>query len=148
MRLTRSLIAFLIDATTTFFIFQIVALILAYFYFLAFFPSFFVIWLLYYLSCFILKGTTLGLSFFNSYLKDMGNRRNYIPRVVLREVFTSFPAVMLWIFSWESVALLQIALITAVCLTFTIWRKRLFKLKIVQDKKLDSTSALQCGQPA
>lgn len=146
MRLTRSLIAFLIDATTTFFIFQIVALILAYFYFLAFFPSFFVIWLLYYLSCFILKGTTLGLSFFNSYLKDMGNRRNYIPRVVLREVFTSFPAVMLWIFSWESVALLQIALITAVCLTFTIWRKRLFKLKVVQDKKLDSTSALQCGQ--
>lgn len=138
--------AFLIDATAAFFIFQVVALILAYFYFLPFFPSFFVIWLLYYCCCFTLKQTTLGLSFFNFYLKDNGSKRSYIIRVICRECLTSFPAIMLWLFSWNSTVLLRIALIAMACLALTILRKRLFKLKIVQEQKADSTSMLNNSQ--
>ncbi len=140
MKPTKSFIAFLIDATASFFIFQIVALGLAYFCFLPFFPSFYAIWLLYYLCCFIFNGTTLGLSFFNSYLEDTGNKRSYVLRVILRECFTSFPAVVLWLFSWNSIVLLGIALIAVACLALTIWRKRLFKLKAVHKEKLCSTS--------
>lgn len=132
MKAAKSITAFLIDANAAFFIFQIIALISAYFYFLPFFPAFFVTWLLYYCCCFILKGTTLGLSFFNSYLKDEGKRRSYVPRVVVREALTSFPAVVLWLFLWESTVLLHVALIAALCLALTIWRKRLFKLKATQ----------------
>lgn len=141
MKPIKSLSIFLIDATASFFIFQIVALGLAYFCFLPFFPSFFVIWLLYYLCCYIWKGTTLGLSFFNSYLEDTGNRRSYIIRVILRECFTSFPAVVLWLFAGSSIIILKIALIAVVCLALTIWRKRLFKMQIVHKEQPCSTTA-------
>lgn len=87
MKPAKALVAFLIDATASFFIFQIVALAVTYFCFLPFFPSFFVTWLLYYCCSFLLKGTTIGLSFFNSGLKDGGNKSTYILRVVLRECF-------------------------------------------------------------
>lgn len=146
MKPTKSLTAFLIDATASFFIFQIVALGLAYFCFLPFFPSFFVIWLLYYLCCYTLNGTTLGLSFFNSYLEDIGNKRSYIIRVILRECFTSFPAVVLWLFAGDSIVLLKIALIAVVCLALTIWRKRLFKMKTVHKEQHCSTSTSNCCQ--
>lgn len=146
MKPTKSLTAFLIDATASFFIFQIVALGLAYFCFLPFFPSFFVIWLLYYLCCYIVNGTTLGLSFFNSYLEDIGNKRSYIIRVILRECFTSFPAVVLWLFAGDSIVLLKIALIAVVCLALAIWRKRLFKMKTVHKEQLCSTSTSNCCQ--
>lgn len=146
MKPTKSFTAFLIDVTASFFIFQIVALGLAYFCFLPFFPSFFVIWLLYYLCCYILNGTTLGLSFFNSYLEDTGNRRSYIVRVILRECFTSFPAVVLWLFAGDSIVLLKIALIVVVCLALTIWRKRLFKMKTVHKEQLCSISTSNCCQ--
>lgn len=137
MKPTKSLIAFLIDATAAFFIFQITAVVLVYFCFLPFFPSFFVIWLLYYCGCFLLKRTTLGLSFFNSYLKNGGANHSCIFRLVLRECFTSFPAVMLWLFSWDSIVLLRIGLLATVCLLLTIWRKRLFRLYTVQGERLD-----------
>ena len=133
MKPCKSFVAFLIDATASFFIFQIAALVLSYFCFLPFFPSFFATWLLYYCGSLLLKGTTLGSSFFNSCLKDDGNKHTYIIRVVLRECFTSFPAVVLWIFSWNTIALLPILFIAIVCLALTIWRKRLFKLKMVQN---------------
>ena len=135
----KSLIAFLIDATSAFFIFQIVAVALVYFYFLPFFPSFFIIWTLYYCGCFLSKRTTLGLSFFNLYLKDGGAKQSYILRLVLRECFTSFPAVILWLFSWNSIVVLRIAFLAKVCLILTIWRKRLFRLKTAQEEKTDST---------
>ena len=138
--------AFLIDATAAFFIFQIVAVVLAYFCFLPFFPSYFVIWLLYYCGCFLSKRTTLGLSFFNSYLKDGGAKQSYVFRLVLRECFTSFPAVVLWLFSWNSIVALQIALLATVCLILTIWRKRLFRLKTVQEEKTNSNPAFISNQ--
>lgn len=146
MKQIKLFMAFLIDATAAFFIFQVVALILAYFYFLPFFPSFFVIWLLYYCCCFTLKQSTLGLSFFNFYLKDNGSKRSHIIRVICRECLTSFPAIMLWLFSWNSTVLLRIALIAMAWLALTILRKRLFKLKIVQEQKEDSTSMLNNSQ--
>ncbi|MBD5355403.1 MAG: hypothetical protein HDR88_00095 [Bacteroides sp.] len=142
----KSLMAFLIDATAAFFIFQIVAVVLAYFCFLPFFPSYFVIWLLYYCGCFLSKRTTLGLSFFNSYLKDGGAKQSYVFRLVLRECFTSFPAVVLWLFSWNSIVALQIALLATVCLILTIWRKRLFRLKTVQEEKTNSNPAFISNQ--
>ena len=140
MKPRKSFVAFLIDATASFFIFQIAALVLSYFCFLPFFPSFFVTWLLYYCGSLLLKGTTLGSSFFNSYLKDDGNKHTYIIRVVLRECFTSFPAVVLLIFSWNTIALLPILFIAIVCLTLTIWRKRIFKLKMVQNVQIGDSS--------
>lgn len=140
MKPRKSFVAFLIDATASFFIFQIAALVLSYFCFLPFFPSFFVTWLLYYCGSLLLKGTTLGSSFFNSYLKDDGNKHTYILRVVLRECFTSFPAVVLLIFSWNTIALLPILFIAIVCLTLTIWRKRIFELKMVQNVQTGDSS--------
>lgn len=142
MKPRKSFVAFLIDATASFFIFQIAALVLSYFCFLPFFPSFFATWLLYYCGSLLLKGTTLGSSFFNSYLKDDGNKHTYIYilRVVLRECFTSFPAVVLWIFSWNTIALLPILFIAIVCLALTIWRKRIFKLKMVQNVQTGDSS--------
>lgn len=131
MKRTQSFIAFLIDATAAFFIYQIVALALAYFYFLPLFPSFFVVWLLYYLCSFLFQTTTLGLSFFNGCLKDNGNPRSHILRVILREGFTSFPAVVLWLFAWSSIVPLLTALMGVICVTFTIWRKKLFKFTTV-----------------
>ena len=146
MKPVKLFIAFLIDATAAFFLFQVIALILAYFYFLPFFPSFFVIWLLYYCCCFTLKRTTFGLSFYNFNLKDNGTKRSYIIRVICRECLTSFPAIMLWLFSWNSTVLLRIALIATACLALAIFRKRLFKLRIVQEPEADSTSTLNNSQ--
>lgn len=146
MKPAKSLVAFLIDATASFFIFQIVALAVTYFCFLPFFPSFFVTWLLYYCCSFLLKGTTIGLSFFNSGLKDDGNKSTYILRVVLRECFTSFPAVVLWIFSWNAIVLLRTSILAIACLAFMIWRKRLFKLKVVQKVQTCESTTLVSGQ--
>lgn len=130
MKLGKSFISFLIDATSSFFIYQVVALILAYFYFLPFFPAFFVIWLLYYCFCFLSRGTTIGLAFVNAHLYDNGNPRTYIFRVILRESFTSFPAVVLWLFIWNSIAIVRIGLAAIVCLCLTICRNKLFKLQV------------------
>lgn len=142
MRRARSFIAFLIDATAAFFVYQTVALVVAYFFFMPFFPGFFAIWLLYYLCCFILKGTTLGLAFFNSCLEDKGKRPTYILRVIFREGLTSFPAVVLWLFLGDSIVLLRIALVAIDCLVLTICRKRLFRLQVVQKVDSVSTGAL------
>lgn len=142
MRRARSFMAFLIDATAAFFVYQTVALIAAYFFFMPFFPGFFTVWLLYYLGCFILKGTTLGLAFFDFCLEDKGKRQTYILRIILREGMTSFPAVVLWLFLGDSIVLLRIALVAIVCLALTIWRKRLFKLKVIRKEAVASNGSL------
>lgn len=89
------LLVFLIDATGSFFIYLIVAFIISYTKFLPFFRGFFFIWVIYYIVCYLIWRRTLGQTITNHSISDSGGSRSYAIRIILREVLTSVPGVVI-----------------------------------------------------
>lgn len=97
----QRLLAFLIDAHAIVFLHQIVAFLLSPFYFLPLFPGLWFVWIMYYVASYTTVGKTLGESFFSAKIvADKGRGPIWI-RILLRETFTSFPALIAWSLSWN-----------------------------------------------
>lgn len=138
--------AFLIDCTVAVFIFNIVAWVISYFYFVPFLPGFFIIWLLYYVISFCICGQTFGLAFFNGRMVSSAGGSPSWLRILFREGFTSFPAVVLWlacfsnfspIYIWELDKLylkfFKLLFLIVICILATR-KQRVFKILIIKDE--------------
>ena len=77
----KRLIIFLIDATVSVFIFQIVALLISYFYFLPPFPGICIVWILYYIIAYWKYRKTLGQAFFNAGITTKDNKQPLVLRI-------------------------------------------------------------------
>lgn len=125
-------LVFLIDATTAFFLYHIAAWIISYFYFFPFFHGLLLIWVLYYIVGYWACGQTLGLAFFHARLADGGGRCPLGMRIVLREAFTSLPAIVLWTVGWHYLFIPLSLLICLLCCALAVFRKKVFKISFVR----------------
>lgn len=107
MNYIKRLLGFLVDTTVCFFIYLIVAFIMSYFVFLPFFRGFFLIWVIYYVICYLKWKRTLGQTIINYGVSDNGGNKSYPVRIVLKEGFTSIPAVILLIFGWQHLSIIR-----------------------------------------
>ena len=136
MKYIKRLLGFLIDATACFFIYLIVAFIMSYFVFLPFFRSFFLIWVIYYIICYLKWKRTLGQAIINYGIYDNGGKKSYPVRIVLKEGLTSIPAVILLIFGWQDLSIVRTLLMIIICLVLVIFRRKLFKISMVRKENL------------
>lgn len=126
----QSFIAFLVDATVAVLLFQVVALLISYFYFLPAFPGIYIVWLLYYIIAYWKYGQTLGQAFFRAGITVEDRRLSPVVRIVLRESLTSFPAIVLWIGGWDRFILSRSFFLLLGCLVLTCFRKKMFGICI------------------
>lgn len=135
---------FLIDGTTAFFLFHIVAWLISYVCFIPFFPGFFFIWLVYDIIGYWRYRQTLGMAFFHAVMADAGGRLPFELRMVFRETFTSFPAIILWTLGWNYLYIPRFLLFCLLCGILALFRKRIFKISLIRK----DMSTLRQGRPS
>lgn len=130
LNIFQHFVIFLIDATVAVFIFQIVALLMSYFYFLPSFPGICIVWILYYIIAYWKYRRTLGQAFFNVGITTKDNKLPLVLRIIFREAFTSFPAIMLWIFGPDQLIVFRFFFVLSGCLLLLRFRKKIFGISV------------------
>ena len=138
----KRLIIFLIDATVSVFIFQIVALLISYFYFLPPFPGICIVWILYYIIAYWKYRRTLGQAFFNAGITTKDNKQPLVLRIIFREAFTSFPAIMLWILGWNQLIASRVFFVLLICLLLLRFRRKIFGISVQDNKTLSERKCI------
>lgn len=149
-----------IDFTSVFFLFHIIRFFVSYFCFIPFLPDFLIFWLLYNIVSFEVWQQTLGSSFFNAKLVDQSHGSSFRIRIILRELFTSLPGILLILFYFIhflplflrglSIDMLETRVILSGVLTIivilsliTVFRVRILKVKMTKDTITERTNSLK-----
>lgn len=132
LNIPSKLLTVLIDATIAFFLFQIVAGLVAYFYYVPPFNGFLVTWVVYYIFSYLIWHRTLGQYFFNAGIIDNGPKKLFVVRIILRELTSSLPAITLLLFGWNYLSPIRFLTLFLICVIFAIFRKRIFKITITK----------------
>ena len=138
--LLQRLGAFLIDVHVIVFLSQIVALLLSPFYFLPLFPGIWFVWIIYYVVSYATVRKTLGESFFKAKI-TAGN--GWVPvwiKIILREVFTSFPALIAWTLCWYRLNPIRSIAIFVVLLLVICLRRKMFGISLVKCEQETTTT--------
>ncbi|MBE6255524.1 MAG: RDD family protein [Prevotella sp.] len=128
----QRLAAFLIDSFTVIFLLQMVAFLLSPFYFIPFFPGLWFVWTVYYIVSYCTFGKTLGESFFNAQIVA---NKGFVPvwiKIILREAFTSFPALIAWTLCWNQFVAKRSIAIFVVLLLLICLRRKMFGISLVK----------------
>ena len=124
--------AFVIDVHTIIFLFQIVAFLISPFYFLPLFPGIWLVWIMYYVVSYTTVRKTLGESFFNA---QVVANKGFVPvwiKILLREAFTSFPALIAWTLCWNRLVPMRSIAIFVVLLLMICLRRKMFGISLVK----------------
>lgn len=132
LNIFQKFVVFLIDASTAFFIFQVVALILSPIYFLPFLPGYWAVWMFYYVVSYCFFRRTLGQSFFNAGIAVKDNKIPLVARIVLREILTSFPAIIFWTTFMKPIVIMLSLILLLLCIIILIFRNKLFGIRVVR----------------
>ena len=130
--LFQRLAAFLIDAHAIVFLFQIVAFLLSPFCFLPLFPDIWFVWVLYYIVSYCAFGRTLGESFFRAHIAADKGRVPLWIKIILRETFTSFPALIAWTLCWHQLVPKRSIAIFVVLFLMICLRRKMFGISLVK----------------
>ena len=123
-------IIFLIDTTVAIFVFQIVALLISYFYFLPPFPGICIVWILYYIITYWKYRRTLGQAFFNTGITVEDKKLPLVFRIIFRETFTSFPAIVLWVFGWNQLIIFRTFVLLWGYFILLLFRRKIFGITV------------------
>ena len=133
--LFQRLFAFLIDAHTIVFLFQIVAFLISPFYFLPLFPGLWFVWILYYTVSYCTFRKTLGESLFNA---EIVAEKGIVPvwiKILLRESFTSFPALIAWTLCWNRLMPIRSIAIFLALLILILLRRKIFGISLLRSEQ-------------
>ena len=133
--LLQRLFAFLIDAHTIVFLFQIVAFLISPFYFLPLFPGLWFVWILYYTVSYCTFRKTLGESLFNA---EIVAEKGIVPdwiKILLREAFTSFPALIAWTLCWNRLMPIRSIAIFLALLILILLRRKIFGISLLRSEQ-------------
>ena len=139
--------ASLVDFTVIFSLYTIIRFAISFLIFLPFLMGLFCSILLYYLLCYSVWKTTLGVSFFEGTLVRSDEKKVRWLTVMIRELFTSIPAYlllgywMIYLYGYyinlpkpaglsNSGYIFLFNLLPFIMLVLTIWQKRIFRLKL------------------
>ena len=138
LNIFQRFIIFLIDTTVVVFVFQIAALLISYFYFLPPFPGICIVWILYYIIAYWKYRRTLGQAFFNAGITAKDKKRPIVLRIILREIFTSFPAIVLWVLCWNQLIIFRTLFVLLGCFLLLLLRRRIFGITVQSNETLSS----------
>lgn len=136
LNIFQRFIIFLIDATVAVFVFQIAALLISYFYFLPPFPGIYIVWILYYIIAYWKYKRTLGQAFFNAGITVKDKKLPSVFRIVFREVFTSFPAIVVWILGWNQLIVSRAFFVLLGYLLLLRFRRKTFGISVQGNETL------------
>lgn len=128
--LFQRFVAFLIDATVALFIFQVVALICTYFYFIPIFPGLWVVWIAYYIVVHTIFGKTLGEAVLGLGIATKNSGTISVIQIFLREALVSIPAIIFWLTCWHRIDILRTILILLLAIILLCLKKKLFGVRI------------------
>lgn len=135
----------LIDFTSVFFLFHMVRFSVSYFCFIPFLPGFLILWFLYNIVSLGMWKRTLGDSFFGAALVNQGSKNSFYSRMIIKELFTSLPGVLLIAFYYirylpanlKEVPIIRMVwgmiIILVILSIITLYRKRLFKIRMSKE---------------
>lgn len=132
LNIFQKFVVFLIDASTAFFLFQVVALILSPIYFLPFLPGYWAVWVFYYVVSYCLFRKTLGQSFFNAGIAVKDNKIPLVAGILLREILTSFPAIIFWTTFMKPIVIMLSLILLLLCIKILIFRNKLFGIRVMR----------------
>lgn len=138
LNIFQRFIIFLIDTTVVVFVFQIAALLISYFYFLPPFPGICIVWILYYIIAYWKYRRTLGQAFFNAGITAKDKKRPIVLRIILREIFTSFPAIVLWVLCWNQLIIFRTLFVLLGCFLLLLLRRRIFGITVQSNETFSS----------
>lgn len=72
----------------------------------------------------------MGQYFFNAGIIDFGNKNLFALRLILRELTSSLPAVILLLFGWNHLSPIRFLATLLICSIFAIFRKKIFRIKV------------------
>lgn len=143
LKIFQKFLIFLIDTTASFFIFQVVALILSPLNFLPVLPGYWAVWAIYYIISYCFFRKSLGQSFFGAGIEIGQSKIPGAVRIILRESLTTFPAIIFWITCCEPIVPLLSLSALAICIIILVFRSKLFGIKV---SRLDSRLTFRpCG---
>lgn len=144
----ESLKKLFIDFTSVFFLFQIIRFFISHFYFITYLPGFLILWLSYNIISLMVWQQTLGSRFLGISLVNQEGKRIFYILILIRELFTSLPGVLLVIFCFiryfpanlKGLPLGQLAVLTmwglaaiiVILLIIKIFQTRIFKIKMTK----------------
>lgn len=132
LNITSKLLALFLDAVFAFFMFQIVAGLFAYFYYIPPVNGFLVTWVAYYILSYMIWRRTLGQYFFHAGIIDCGYKNLFAARIILRESTSSLPAVVLLLFGWNYLSPIRFLVTLLICSILVVFRKKIFKITVVK----------------
>ncbi len=135
------LLILLTDGLFSFFLFQIIAGLAAYFYFIPNINGFLVTWICYYIISYLTHRRTFGQYFFNAEIIDNGNKHTFALRLLLREATCSLPAVILLLFGWNYLSPVRTLILIPVCAILAIFRKKIFRITVERRPSLKPAEA-------
>ena len=92
-------------------------------------------WIMYYVASYATVGKTLGESFFSAKIvADKGRGPIWI-RILLRETFTSFPALIAWSLSWNQLVPKRSIAIFVILLLLICLRRKIFGISLLRDNQ-------------
>ena len=131
----QRLFAFLIDAHAIVFLHQIAALLLSPFYFLPLFPGLWLVWIAYYVVSYATVGKTLGESFIHAKIVAENGRVPVWIKILLRESFTSFPALIAWTLCWNRLMPIRSIAIFLALLILILLRRKIFGISLLRSEQ-------------
>lgn len=132
LNITSKLLALFLDAVFAFFMFQIVAGLFAYFYYIPPVNGFLVTWVAYYILSYMIWRRTLGQYFFHAGIIDCGYKNLFAARIILRESTSSLPAVVILLFGWNYLSPIRFLVTLLICSILVVFRKKIFKITVVK----------------
>lgn len=132
LNITSKLLALFLDAVFAFFMFQIVAGLFAFFYYIPPVNGFLVTWVAYYILSYMIWRRTLGQYFFHAGIIDCGYKNLFAARIILRESTSSLPAVVLLLFGWNYLSPIRFLVTLLICSILVVFRKKIFKITVVK----------------
>lgn len=136
LNILSKLLILLSDAVVSFFLFQIVAGLSAYCYYMPPANGFLATWVLYYIVSYIVFRRTLGQYFFHAGIIDYGSKKTFVFRLIFRELTSSLPAVLLLLFGWNYLSPLRFLVTIGICSIFVIFRRKLFRIRVERVARL------------
>lgn len=138
LNILSKLLILLVDATFSFFLFQIVAGLSAYFYYIPPVSGFLGTWMGYYILCYTIWHRTLGQYFFNAGIIDSGRKKSFVVRIIFRELTSSLPGIVLLLFGWNYLSPIRLLVTLLVCGIFVIFRRKIFGITIARREQAAS----------
>ena len=130
LNLLQKSLAFIIDTTVAVFLYQVLALLATYFYFIPVISGISLTWISYYFVSYNFFHKSIGDSLFSASIVVKKRRGPKLLRILLRECFASFPALLFWLTLQPRLSIVRTLLILLLYILISCIKAKIFGITV------------------